>query len=354
MIFKNVTLLSSKRTFVVDLVNGTRTGHGTFDKKTSSVKISNQIDQPQINTVLPELQLVNIAGIDQALKKLNDFLGGFKDKFSPQEQKSCAVLLHGGHGSGKTFLIDQIISTGWGKVHRVESDMKPPAIRTFFRDAKLSQPSIIVIDDLEDLVSKEDSISASITKVIGEELDTLVGGHSNTLPQVLVVGATLNANRIPISLRNLGRFKKDILLPIPDSAARKAILKSLSPPLHPDVPIDTLEKLGERTHAYTAKDLRELLNEAYEIERIARRGKSETEAPENSYLLEQDHIEQALLLVRPTAMHDITLQPPSVKWNEIGGQENVKEALRQAVETPLLVSAFIVLPSPRHSQSGLY
>ncbi|TVY30306.1 ATPase family protein [Lachnellula hyalina] len=336
MTFKNVTLTGQKRAFVVDFVNNTPTGHGTFDKKASSVKISSQIDQPQINAVLPELQLVNIAGIDQALKKLNDFLGDFQDDFpSLQEQKSCAVLLHGGHGSGKTFLIDQIIGTGWGKVHRVKRDMKPPAIRTLFRDAKLSQPSIIVIDNLENLVSKEDSISESITEVLEEELDGLVRGLSDTLSKVLVVGATLNANRIPMSLRDLGRFDEDILLPIPDSAARKAILKSLSPPLNPDVPIDTLEKLGERTHAYTAKDLRKLLNKAYQLARRARRGKSDTEAPESFYL-EQDHIEQALLLVRPTAMHDITLQPPSVKWDEIGGQENVKEALRQAVETPLL------------------
>ncbi|TVY39055.1 ATPase family protein 2 protein, partial [Lachnellula occidentalis] len=336
MIFKNVTLTGQKRTFVVDFINNTSTGHGTFDKKVSSVKITNQIQQPQINAVLPELQLVNIAGIDQALKKLNDFLGDFQDEFpSIQEQKSCAVLLHGGHGSGKTFLIDQIISTGWGKVHRVKRDTKPPAIRTLFRDAKLSQPSIIVIDNLENLVSKEDSNSESITEVLEEELDALVGGRSDTLSKVLVVGATLNANRIPMSLRDLGRFDEDILLPIPDSAARKAILKSLAPPLNPNSPIDTLEKLGDRTHAYTAKDLRKLLNKAYQLARRARRGKVDTEAPESFYL-EQDHIEQALLLVRPTAMHDITLQPPSVKWDEIGGQENVKEALRQAVETPLL------------------
>jgi AAA family ATPase len=340
MTFKTVSLLGPKRIFIVDFVNNAPTGHGKFDSRATSVKICSRVDQPQVNGVLPPLQLVDIAGIDQALEKLNDFLLDFQHKSMViQRQRSCGVLLHGGHGAGKTFIIDKIIGTGWGKIHRIKRDMKPPAIRAVFKDAKLSQPSIIVIDNLEKLVSKEDSISESITEVLEEELDDLVAGSANPLPRVLVVAATLNANRIPTILRGLGRFEDNILLPVPDSAARKAILKSLAPPLGPNSPNDILEKLGERTHAYTAKDLRMLLNQAYKIldRRCREVERSDGQVPESPYL-EQDDIEQALLLVRPTAMHDITLQPPSVKWDEIGGQENVKEALRQAVETPLVVS----------------
>lgn len=343
MTFKNISLAGSKRTFIVDSVNGTPLGHGTFDRKVTSVKISSSVlqpDQPLTNGVLPRLKLVDIAGIDLALEKLNDFLRDFQRK-SPivQQRRSCGVLLHGSHGTGKTLIIDKIIGTGWGKVHRIKRDTKSAAIRSIFKEARQSQPSIIAIDNLEFLVSREDSVSETTAEVLEEELDGLVAGSPSILPRVLVVAATLNANRIPVSLRKAGRFREDILLPVPDAAARKQILKSLAPPLKPDGSQDILEKLGERTHAYTAEDLHNLLDEAYKvaIKKCRDNQKSEDDDPE-TLEVGQDDIEQALLLVRPTAMHDITLQPPSVKWDEIGGQENVKEALRDAVETPLKVS----------------
>ncbi|KFY30877.1 hypothetical protein V493_01589, partial [Pseudogymnoascus sp. VKM F-4281 (FW-2241)] len=51
--------------------------------------------------------------------------------------------------------------------------------------------------------------------------------------------------------------------------------------------------------------------------------------------LTQPDLDLALLSVRPTAMHDITLRPPKVHWSDIGGQHALKRALRRAVETPL-------------------
>ncbi len=99
---------------------------------------------------------------------------------------------------------------------------------------------------------------------------------------------------------------------------------------------ELLDKLGDRTHAYTAEDLVSLLDTACEI--AEEKLDAVTSATnEDTHCLKPEDIDQALLLVRPTAMHDITLQPPSVRWEDIGGQDSVKNALRRAVETPLLV-----------------
>ncbi|CZT04628.1 hypothetical protein WAI453_007764 [Rhynchosporium graminicola] len=339
MMFKSISPMGVKRDFIIDFVNGKPAGMGKYDPETS-VKLSSRIEVPyqvEVDRPLARLEVVDIAGIDQALKKLNRFLSNFDRQFKfTWAQRSCAVLLHGGHGTGKTYLLNKIINTGWSKnVLRLESDAKLSNIRSTFRDAKLSQPSIIVIDDLESLVSKEDVTSSNMAKAIGEELDVLAQSHSgSSLPRVLVIATSLTSSNIPMSLKKRGRFRTEIPLPIPDVFSRKAILQSLKPPLDPSTSETTLNKLGDRTHAYTAEDLVALLDAACEIaedkvEMI------ESENPDAFYLSQED-IEEALLLVRPTAMHDITLQPPSVRWDEIGGQDSVKNALRRAVETPLL------------------
>lgn len=365
MVFKNISANGPKRTFIVDFVNDRPTGQGKYDENTV-VTLSQQVDrssQPQVNGASPKLEVVNLAGIDQALRKLNRFLSNFDRQFKfTWAQRSCATLLHGGHGTGKTFLIEKIIATGWGRVLQIESDFKIPAIRSVFKDARMSQPAIIVIDELETLVSKEDSQSQQITRVLGEELDNLSAGKKDSLPRILVIASTLNASSIPMSLKKRGRFRTDISLPIPDAAARKAILRSLSPPLQPEHQSEVLDKLGDRTHAYTAEDLVSLLDTACELaeEKAESSESKETEdAEEAKCYLSQDDIEQALLLVRPTAMHDITLQPPSVRWDEIGGQDNVKKALRRAVEGPLLVSiqifvsrSLLIETAPRQNESS--
>lgn len=201
----------------------------------------------------------------------------------------------------------------------------------------MSQPSVIILDDLQNIVSKEDSTSQSVLETLEEELDSLYGRENSTfLPKVLVIAATLETSSIPMSLKGLSRFSTEIPLSIPDAPARKAILKFLAPPIAPEIRDEVLEKLGDRTHAYTAKDLVMLLSTAG---KLAEKDVDRTveDWREKEHFLSQDNIEQALLLVRPTAMHDITLKPPSVRWDDIGGQEGVKKALRRAIETPLKV-----------------
>lgn len=346
MSFKNISLRGLKRTFVVDSVNESPTGLGKFDEHYSTVKMSSRINNfrsNEPNGSHAKLEIVNVAGVDQALKTLNDFLAEFNLKFKYQwAQRSCAALLHGGHGTGKTFILEKIKSTGWARfVKSIESDARADDIRETFRNAKLSQPSIIILDELEDLVGKDDAASRRIIKALEDELDTLSKSHAGaSLPRVLVIAATLDIANIPLSLRKIGRFWTDIPLPIPDAAARKAILRSLAPPVLPEIRDSVLDRLGDRTHAYTAEDLVSLLTRACVIaEKKAHTIDSES-AEEQNYLT-QDDLEEALLRVRPTAMHDITLQPPSVRWDEIGGQDAIKKALRLAVETPLIVSNMV-------------
>lgn len=335
-----VSRRGNKRVFLVESINGSSTNMGKF-RDSSIIKIgSNAAPQPEQNGVAHNLEVVDIVGIDQALKELNGFLSKFDRKFIHTAPQSCAALLHGSSGTGKTLILDKIASTGWGKVNLVEGNAKPATIKAVFEDAMLNQPSIILIDELESIVSKDDPASHDNVKALGRELDNLLRGQeSKYLPRIVVVAATQDAGRLPMSLRKRGRFTKRILLPQPDASARKVILKSLDFPLQPSVREETLDKLGDRTHAYSAEDLvllQDAANEFFE-DRAYENGWDGSEV--NSHMTQED-IERALLVVRPTAMHDITLQPPKVRWEEIGGQKSVKDELRAAVETPLLVSCF--------------
>lgn len=346
MNFKNLLHCGQRRSFCVESVNGNPNGLATFDLAISSVKIVDREETTITNNEEAQsLQLVDIAGIDQALKKLNGFLGNFNRKFKPiYGQRSCGVLLYGGHGTGKTYITEKIVATGWGKAHYVDVNAKSNIIAETFKSARLSQPSIIVIDELESLVSKDDSISQTNAKVLGQELDNLILHQpGDTMPQVLVIGTTLNPSDIPSSLKKKRRFQTQVALSIPDVAARKSILRSLDPKISLDQRDGILDRLGERTHAYTAEDLDSLLSTA-SVKLEERLGFPDSN--DSEIYIEQEDIEQALLEVRPTAMHDITLQPPSVRWDDIGGQDSVKKALRLAVETPIKVCLFPCLFIP--------
>ncbi|RAL60273.1 hypothetical protein DID88_000053 [Monilinia fructigena] len=191
------------------------------------------------------LQVVDIAGIDQALEKLNKFLSNFNRQFDfPKLSRSPAVILHGGSGTA----------------------------------------------------------------------------------------ATSDILKVPASLRKRGMFTTAIALPVPDAAARKAILKSLNPQMSPETRDEILDDFGERTHAYTPEDLARLLDEAQNFAQD--RLDNEKNLSEQKFIIAED-IEHALLEVRPSAMHDVTLRPPKVKWSDIGGQDRVKEAIQLAIETPL-------------------
>lgn len=332
MLIKDLMPRREKRTFVVDSINNGSTTIGRFDP-TSTVKIGTDFLVVDGVPNTATLEVKDIAGIDAQLEKLNKFLSKFgESKIRPSgyPQKG-AIILHGAPGTGKTLVMNKISSTGWGKVFEISSKTKPADVRQIFREARLQQPSIIVIDELESVISKDIPKHLSIEKDLGEELDSLYTGQLG-LQRVVVVATTSEISEIPRGLRKMGRFTTIIDLPVPDTNARKKILRSLEPEniLSPDL----IERLSDRTHAYVGGDLQMLICEA----RAIAEDRSEAKDCGDNCPLSQEDTDQALLIVRPSAMRDVILEPPKVKWDEIGGQDEVKKALRRVVEQPLSVS----------------
>lgn len=333
------------RTFKILSVNKSGATNARFHPDSTKVQIGVASDsiadasESTGPTARPtRLQLDPIAGLDHQIQEINKLLRTWSGPLrSAAMPKSCGLTIHGGHGTGKTLLLNHICQTGWGTVHRIQPNDKLQTINDALQKARDSQPSIVIMDRFEQLIysEKERSNRTSVIRDIGEFLDKLAADATarNERPKVVVIAACLDYMDMPQDLTETGRFKKHIHLPLPDETRRRAILSACSMPLPPDSQDEILARLSERTHAYNGKDLVDLAGEATELwsaklDKLEDAGVVAT--AEDEYLSENTLLE-ALQKVRPSAMHDVNLKPPPVHWDDIGGQDEVKRSLQEAI-----------------------
>ncbi|KAM0563326.1 hypothetical protein ACHAPJ_001044 [Fusarium lateritium] len=280
-----------------------------------------------------ELVVTGVPGLSAQIKKLNSFLAGFTRKgYRSTDRKSCAFVIHGGHGTGKTFILKRVAATKWGKVHWIKPSDKIASIRETLELAQSQQPSIVLIDDLQALISKDRSNRDTVIETIVEALDGLSESAqaNNGLPKVVVIATCSDfLTDVPDVLRQPTRLSWNIPLPIPRTYERLEILESFNPPIRESEKKQLLLDLAQKTHAYSPLDLKTLIANAerdWEI-RLHEAG-VDPEASED-YYLEKSDLEQAKRDTRPTAMRDINLNPPTIHWQDVGGQDILKKTLNQ-------------------------
>ncbi|KAK1471872.1 ATPase [Colletotrichum abscissum] len=284
-----------------------------------------------------KLVVPNIPGLHAEEKKLRSFLRGFNAKFVYKgQQKSCGIVIHGGRGTGKSYILNRIASTGWGRVFRIEENDKSSTVEEVFKQARTMQPSIILIDGLQALIGKDRANSTAITQRLGQQLDQLAEDalKNGTLPKVVVIATCLDyMTDVPPELQKRTRFERNIPLSIPNADGRLEILKSFEIPIQPEVKDVMLAKLSQQTHAYNASDLDRLIENAMIIsaERLDPDEAGYDEEALGTPYLSREDLEHALRSTRPTAMHDVNLKPPTIHWQDVGGQESLKNALRNMI-----------------------
>lgn len=360
MVFEGVNINKLRRTFKVVSVNSHTNNIAKFSISSSTIRIlaegddSAAADESEAFTG-GELAVTGVPGLAAQISTINRFLKGFTRPFwVKDERESCAFVIHGGHGTGKTFILQKIADTRWGRPFWIKPPDKLAAIRETFKQAHTLQPSVILIDVLEDLICKDRSNRDSVIDVIGEELDALSAEARarNALPQVVVIATCLDyMTDVPAKLQKRSRFRENIALPIPRASERLEILNFFDPPVHPTEKRACLDSVAQKTHAYNGDDLANLVLNAKKIlgNRLDEEGLDPCTAGEQ--FLSKDDMEQALRITRPTAMHDINLKPPTIHWQDVGGQESLKKVLNRMIKNTKVrryPSPFLLPSSRRH------
>lgn len=290
-----------------------------------------------------------VGGLNCQLQQLNDILAMYSAKMNnsrfepPSFFQPCqgGILLHGAPGTGKSLVLRKIREAGWRKVHYIDNTKvgqrtseSETAIKSIFSDALRFQPSVIFIDSLEVIAGR----SSTMGQILSRELERL------NKSQTIAIGATRSLSDIDQDLRSAGRFEIELEMPIPDSNCRAEILKVLCG-LPKDIPQTILDDIATRTHGFVGADLKKLLGYAVRTNEIRHdasrwiRGNNTGDFAKPEELLDgmKDDFEKAFLKVRPTAMQEIFIEIPKVKWSDIGGQSELKKRLEQAVVWPFKV-----------------
>jgi transitional endoplasmic reticulum ATPase len=256
------------------------------------------------------------------------------------------VLLHGPPGTGKTLLAKAVAnetnasfySIGGPEIMSKFYGESEERLREVFKEAEENAPSIIFIDEIDSLAPKREEVSGDVEKRVVSQL-TLMDGISSR-GKIVVIGATNRPNALDPALRRPGRFDREIEIGIPDDQGRLDILliHTRGMPLTEDV---DLASIAHVTHGFVGADIEALSKEAAmrSLRRILpdinlEQPKIPAEILNKIKVTKQD-FDEALRDVHPSAMREVLVQRPNVKWEDIGGLQQVKEELAEAIEWPL-------------------
>ncbi|XP_075716596.1 ATPase family gene 2 protein homolog A isoform X3 [Rhinoderma darwinii] len=258
------------------------------------------------------------------------------------------ILLYGPPGTGKTLIARAIANEVGAHVSVIngpeimskyygESEAK---LRQIFAEASQRLPSIIFIDELDALCPKRESAQSEVEKRVVASLLTLMDGigSEESQGQLLVLGATNRPHSLDPALRRPGRFDKEIEIGVPNVQGRRDILQRILIKVPHQLKEAELADLANSAHGYVGADLAALCKEAG-LNALRRKlggmsNPSDSEVAGSVVITLKDFL-QAMNDVRPSAMREVAVDVPNVSWSDIGGLENVKLKLKQAVEWPL-------------------
>jgi len=302
---------------------------------------------------LPTVTYEDIGGLSQVTPKIREMIEvplrhpEIFERLGVEPPKG--VLLHGPPGTGKTLIAKAVanesganfISLAGPEIFSKWYGQTEQNLRKVFADAEKNAPSIIFIDEIDAIAPKREHVTGEVERRTVSQLLTLMDGLK-LRGKVIVIAATNRVNALDPAIRRTGRFDRELEIPVPDKQGRKEILQihTRHMPLEKGI---NLDKLAEITYGYVGADLAGLAKEAamHALRRVIPEVSALKEGePLPKEVLEKlkvtkEDFDYALRMVQPSAMREVLVEIPRVKWEDVGGLEEVKQSLKEAVEWPL-------------------
>ncbi len=334
----------------IDLVvtSTTPTAEAVIVTDQTKVTVGEQVKEAP--RAIPRIAYEDIGGLRPVIQKVREMIElplrhpELFERLGVEAPKG--VLLHGPPGTGKTLLAKAVASETNANFYSIggpeimskfygESEER---LREIFKEAQENAPSIIFIDEIDSIAPKREEVTGEVEKRVVSQLLSVMDGLQSR-GKVVVIGATNRINSLDPALRRPGRFDREIEIGVPDRDGRLEILQ-----IHTrGMPLEDvdLKKLADVTHGFVGADLEALAKEAAirALRRILPEINLEAEnIPAevlNKIIVRMSDFQEALKEVEPSAMREVLVEVPDIKWDDIGGLEGVKEELREAIEWPL-------------------